>query len=83
MGPVALARLVGAVTAVVVDVEEEPTYTRVTVFGVVPVFDTRWKGVQRRQARRAARREARKAAKVADAGKYLDEVAKEMKQSDG
>ena len=71
MGPVGIAKLVGAVASVVVDVQDETDHTRVTVFGV-PVFDTRWKGVQRRQARRAARRAARKAAKVVDAGSYLD-----------
>jgi hypothetical protein len=77
MGPVAIAKLIGAVAAVAVDVQDEPTHTRVELFGFVPVFDTRWKGVQRRQARRAARRAARKAAKVADAGAYLDQLAKE------
>lgn len=73
MGPLAVVQLIGAVVAFAVDVHEEPTHTRVELFGVVPVFDTRWKGVQRRQNRRAAKRAARKAALATHVSTYLDE----------
>jgi hypothetical protein len=72
MGPLAAVQLVGSLVAAAVDVHEEPSHTRVT-FLWVPVYDTRWKGVQRRQARRAARRAAEKAAKVEHTKTYLDE----------
>lgn len=44
--------------AALVDVQTVGEHVRVTVLGV-PVYDTRWPGVQRRQARRAARRAGR------------------------
>jgi hypothetical protein len=71
MSPVAVVQLVGAVVAAAVDVHEEDDYTRVT-FLKIPVFDTRWRGVKRRQARRAARRGEKKASMVDLAKRTVD-----------
>lgn len=83
MTPAALARALGAAVAVTVEVEEAAAFTRVRVLGV-PVYDTRWKGVQRRQARRAARRAARAAQRKAELQRqtnaYCDQIDAQRKK---
>lgn len=52
----------GQVVAALVDVDEsklEPNGVRVKLLGVLPVYDSGWAGVKRRQARRQARRDGR------------------------
>lgn len=59
MNPLALARLAVALGSTLVTVADKPEGgVRVRVLGV-PVYDSEWAGVKRRQARRAARAEER------------------------
>lgn len=59
MSPLAIARLAVALGSIAVNVADKPCGgVRVRVLGV-PVYDSDWSGVKRRQARRAARAEER------------------------
>ncbi len=72
MGPLAIVQMVAAIVSVAYASEKRPDgHKQVRILGI-PVYDTEWPGVKRRQARRAKRR-ARREAVDKEPAVYLDD----------
>lgn len=65
MSPLGIVQLLASLASVAVAVDQQPDGKQVRIIGI-PVWDSRWPGVKRRQARRQARRDKRAAEDKAD-----------------